>query len=64
MTRLLTNCSRETLNLNQDLQLDTPVNINTLHSRLKYQLNPQQPLTVGEIAELLKYDALCENSQC
>lgn len=46
--------SRETLNINQDPDLEKSLNPHVIHS----WLNPEQALTVGELAELLQNDNL------
>lgn len=54
MFRVISSESREALNINQDTDLETPVTPKLIHS----WINPEQAVTVGELAELLKNDSL------
>lgn len=54
MFRVIDSDSREELNLNQDSELETSLNPNSVISRI----NPEQALTIGELAELVKNDTL------
>lgn len=59
MCRLVTSESGEELNVNQDPELNTTVTPNLIYS----WLNPEQALTIGELAELLKNDSVNLNAQ-
>lgn len=54
MSRVIESDLRETLNLNQDTELEASLTPHTINS----WLNPEQALTIGELAELVKNDSL------
>lgn len=54
MFRVIESDSREQLNLNQDSELEASLTPNSIISRI----NPEQALTIGELAELVKNDTL------
>lgn len=45
-----------------DVDLDAPVNFNSTTGWLKSQVNPEQPVTVGELVELVKADYLANQT--
>lgn len=59
MYRIIASESRESLNVNQDPELNATVTPNSIYS----WINPEQALTVGELAELLKNDSVALNAQ-